>query len=82
MPIDVRENKHPYANNCNQYQNRGLTLNYTHQYVAQQLLIAQHAYNKLELGFTKLTVERPFRIAAILRTDVHELIKTEPMNAS
>ncbi|MDR6942139.1 helix-turn-helix domain-containing protein [Mucilaginibacter pocheonensis] len=53
------------------------TLNYTQEYLAAKLGISQNAYSKIELGYTKITVERLFQIAAILNADVHELINTE-----
>jgi transcriptional regulator with XRE-family HTH domain len=43
--------------------------------------ISQNAYSKIELGYTKITVERLFHIAYILDVDIYELIdleKTEP----
>ncbi|WP_439695601.1 helix-turn-helix domain-containing protein [Mucilaginibacter sp. AW1-7] len=52
-------------------------LNYTQEYLAAKLKISQNAYSKIELGYTKITVERLFQIAAILEVDVHELIATE-----
>lgn len=52
------------------------SLNYTQEYLAAKLGISQNAYSKIELGYTKITVERLFQIAAILEADVHELIDT------
>jgi transcriptional regulator with XRE-family HTH domain len=52
--------------------------NYTQEYLAVKLSISQNAYSKIELGYTKITVERLFQIAAILEIDVAELIDTEP----
>jgi transcriptional regulator with XRE-family HTH domain len=52
-------------------------LNYTQEYLAAKLKISQNAYSKIELGYTKITVERLFQIAAILEVEVHELIATE-----
>ncbi|PWK71436.1 helix-turn-helix protein [Mucilaginibacter oryzae] len=49
-------------------------LNYTQEYLAAKLSISQNAYSKIELGYTKITVERLFQIAAILEVDVTELI--------
>lgn len=53
--------------------------NYTQEYLAAKLNISQNAYSKIELGYTKITVERLFQIAAILEFDVSELIETEPL---
>jgi transcriptional regulator with XRE-family HTH domain len=55
--------------------------NYTQEYLAAKLGISQNAYSKIELGYTKITVERLFHIAYILDVDIYELIgleKTEP----
>jgi len=57
-------------------------LNYTQEYLAAKLSISQNAYSKIELGYTKITVERLFQIAAILGSDVHELIDTEKVAAA
>ena len=40
---------------------------YTQDYLAAKLKISQNAYSKLELGYSKLTVDRLFKIAVILR---------------
>jgi transcriptional regulator with XRE-family HTH domain len=57
-------------------------LNYTQEYLAAKLGISQNAYSKIELGYTKITVERLFQISAILEADVHELIDTEKVVAA
>ena len=51
--------------------------NYTQEYLALKLSISQNAYSKIELGYTKITVERLFQIANILEFDVAELINPE-----
>lgn len=51
--------------------------NYTQEYLALKLSISQNAYSKIELGYTKITVERLFQIADILEFDVAELIEPE-----
>lgn len=48
--------------------------NYTQEYLAYKLNISQNAYSKIELGYTKITVERLFQIADILEFDVITLI--------
>ena len=48
--------------------------NYTQEYLALKLNISQNAYSKIELGYTKITVERLFQIGDILEFDVAELI--------
>jgi transcriptional regulator with XRE-family HTH domain len=57
-------------------------LNYTQEYLAAKLNISQNAYSKIELGYTKITVERLFQIAEILETDTMELISTEKAEAA
>ena len=52
-------------------------LNYTQEYLAAKLKISQNAYSKIELGYTKITVERLFHIADILEVDVINLLNTE-----
>jgi len=52
-------------------------LNYTQEYLAAKLNISQNAYSKIELGYTKITVERLFQIAAVLEVDIYSLIDTE-----
>jgi len=52
--------------------------NYTQEYLAAKLDISQNAYSKIELGYTKITVERLFQIADVLEFDVAELIDVEP----
>jgi transcriptional regulator with XRE-family HTH domain len=48
--------------------------NYTQDYLAAKLSISQNAYSKIELGYSKLTVERLFQIAAVLDVKVMQLI--------
>lgn len=52
-------------------------LNYTQEYLAAKLNISQNAYSKIELGYTKITVERLFQIADILDIDLTNLISTD-----
>lgn len=47
---------------------------YTQDYLAVKLAISQNAYSKIELGYTKITVERLFQIAQILEVDPVGLI--------
>ena len=51
--------------------------NYTQEYLALKLNISQNAYSKIELGYTKITLERLFQIADILEFDIAELINPE-----
>ncbi len=48
---------------------------YTQEYIALKLGISQNAYSKIELGYTKITLERLFYIAGLIETDVIALIQ-------
>jgi len=43
--------------------------NYTQDYLAAKLRISQNAYSKIELGHTRITVDRLFHVADILEVD-------------
>ena len=47
---------------------------FTQDYLAMKFAISQNAYSKIELGYTKITVERLFQIAQILEVDPVYLI--------
>ena len=51
--------------------------NYTQEYLAYKLSISQNAYSKIELGYTKITVERLLQIAEVLDFKASELIDVE-----
>jgi transcriptional regulator with XRE-family HTH domain len=51
--------------------------NYTQDYLAAKLSISQNAYSKIELGYSKLTLNRLFQIASILEVDAVQLINLE-----
>jgi transcriptional regulator with XRE-family HTH domain len=51
--------------------------NYTQEYLAYKLNISQNAYSKIELGYTKITVERLFQIAEVLEISVGELLDAD-----
>jgi transcriptional regulator with XRE-family HTH domain len=51
--------------------------NYTQEYLAYKLNISQNAYSKIELSYTKITVERLFQIADILEINPMELLDAE-----
>jgi len=53
---------------------RRLTMNYSQTYMAFMLEISQAAYSNLERDETKLTVERVFEIAEILKISPFELM--------
>ena len=62
--------------------NKREELNYTQEYLAAKLSISQNAYSKIELGYTKITVERLFQIAEILETELMELMNTDKVEAA
>jgi transcriptional regulator with XRE-family HTH domain len=47
---------------------------YTQEYLAMKLGISQNAYSKIELGYTKITLERLFQIAKIIEVEVVTLM--------
>ena len=47
---------------------------YTQEYLAMKLGISQNAYSKIELAYTRLTLERLLEISAILEIDTVALI--------
>jgi len=49
---------------------------YTQEYLAMKLGISQNAYSKIELAYTRITLERLIQIAAILEIDVITLINS------
>jgi len=55
--------------------------NYTQDYLAAKLTISQNAYSKIELGYSKLTLDRLFQIAIILEVKVMQLICIDHRNA-
>ncbi|RFZ95725.1 XRE family transcriptional regulator [Mucilaginibacter conchicola] len=57
-------------------------LNYTQEYLAAKLNISQNAYSKIELGYTKITVERLFQIADILESELTDLINPNKAEAA
>ena len=56
--------------------------NYTQEYLAAKLKISQNAYSKIELGYTKITVDRLFHIAIILEADPVDLLTGENTESS
>ena len=48
--------------------------NYTQDYLAAKLDISQNAYSKIELGYSKITLDRLFHIAIILEVEVTQLL--------
>ena len=50
---------------------------YTQDYLAAKLNISQNAYSKIELGYSKITLERLFAISNILEVDPISVISLE-----
>ncbi|MBL4676593.1 MAG: helix-turn-helix transcriptional regulator [Mucilaginibacter sp.] len=48
--------------------------NYTQEYMAIKMQCSQNAYSKLELGYSKLTVEKLMQVAEVLEVSVAELV--------
>jgi transcriptional regulator with XRE-family HTH domain len=61
-------------NIANNIRNARIDRNYTQNYLAAKLKISQNAYSKIELGRTKVTVEKLLVIADVLNTDACDLI--------
>ena len=53
---------------------------YTYENMAQELDITLASYRKIEVGETKLTVERLFKIADILKESISNLLETTNEN--
>ena len=51
-----------------------LDKNYTQDYVAARLKISQNAYSKIELGYSKLTLDRLIEIATVLDGSIIDLM--------
>lgn len=50
---------------------------YTQDYLAAKLNISQNAYSKIELGYSRITIDRLFDIAQILEIDPVALISLD-----
>lgn len=48
--------------------------NFTQDYLAAKLAISQNAYSKIELGYSKITINRLIEIAIILEVEVRTLL--------
>ncbi|QXV64670.1 helix-turn-helix transcriptional regulator [Mucilaginibacter sp. 21P] len=51
--------------------------NYTQEYMAAKMQCSQNAYSKLELGYSKLTVEKLLQVAEVLDVTVAELVNPQ-----
>ncbi|WP_254561198.1 helix-turn-helix domain-containing protein [Dyadobacter diqingensis] len=47
---------------------------YSQEYLAMKLGISQNAYSKIELAYTKITLERLIQIAAVLEVNLIDLL--------
>ncbi|MGB4399965.1 MAG: helix-turn-helix transcriptional regulator [Daejeonella sp.] len=50
---------------------------YTQDYLAAKLNISQNAYSKIELGYSRITLERLFVISSVLEVEPAHLISME-----
>ncbi len=50
---------------------------YTQDYLAAKLNISQNAYSKIELGYSRITIERLFIIASVLDVKPADIISVE-----
>ncbi|AYL96206.1 helix-turn-helix domain-containing protein [Mucilaginibacter celer] len=48
--------------------------NYSQEYMAAKMRMSQNSYSKIELNYSKLTVDRLIQIARLLDTDPGSLI--------
>lgn len=48
--------------------------NLSQEYLATKIGISQNAYSKIELGYSKITLDRFFHIANLLDVDTHDLM--------
>lgn len=60
-----------------QYRNKK---GFTYENMADELELTPAAYRKIETGETKLTVERLFRISAILETPINEILELDKVS--
>lgn len=48
--------------------------NYSQEYLASKIGISQNAYSKIELGYSKISLDRFFHIANLLDVEISELL--------
>lgn len=53
--------------------------NYSQEYLAAKIGISQNAYSKIELGHSKITLDRFFHIATVLNINVGDLLEDETL---
>jgi transcriptional regulator with XRE-family HTH domain len=61
--------------------NARLYRNYSQDYLAYKLNISQNGYSKIELGYTRLSVERLIIIAEVLEVELIKLIEINDIRA-
>lgn len=71
LPQHIMQKLMDVANNI---RNIRIDRNYTQDYLAAKLKISQNAYSKIELGRTRITVEKLLMIADVLDTNACDLI--------
>ena len=55
---------------------------YSQEYMAAKMGMSQNGYSKIELNYTRLTVERLLAIAGLLETDAMDLLRSESIKAA
>lgn len=55
--------------------------NYSQEYLASKIGISQNAYSKVELGYSKITLDRFLHIAMLLEVEVTDLIESKSSDA-
>lgn len=51
--------------------------NYSQDFIAAKLNISQNAYSKIELGYSKISLQRFFQIASVLGVEESQLINLD-----
>lgn len=69
------KNKHQLHLIVRAIRQRRESLNYSQEYMAAKMAIGQNAYSKIELGSSKLTVERLLDICELLELDAGRLLQ-------
>ncbi|NCD68648.1 helix-turn-helix domain-containing protein [Mucilaginibacter agri] len=72
MTVDVSHKIKNIASNIRRIRE---SKGYTQEYLAMKLGISQNAYSKIELGYTKITLERLFHISKIIEVEVAKLME-------
>lgn len=78
MTVDVSHKIKNIASNIRRIRE---SKGYTQEYLAMKLGISQNAYSKIELGYTRITLERLFHISKIIEVEVAKLME-DPTSSS